>query len=207
MPISYPTPGTDSDEHHILPPVRVDGDEIRIFKTTQHQCAYCARRWTESSRDTEAEILSRAISHYGEPAQVLKCIEELAELINILIECHLTCDESEFITGVVLGNISIRSEYIAKACREYLPEIRATLRLENVEQTTMLAGELADVSLTTSQMLKIFNCSGEVERIKQEKLSRLEARMRPSNPLDCESIGEDETFEDIHGPVDGGDFQ
>jgi hypothetical protein len=37
--------------------------------------------------------------------------------------------------------------------------------------------ELADVSITTSQMLKIFTTPKEFEKIKQQRLSRLAKRM------------------------------
>jgi hypothetical protein len=122
--------------------------------------------------DSENEILSRAISHYGEPAQVLKCIEELAELAVELCHPLYSRDEEDDCRLLYL-------ERAAKAMRDYAKEITCPfvgIHKKKIDHASV-ASELADVSLTTTQMLKIFNCSEEVEKIKQEKLSRLEARM------------------------------
>jgi len=155
----------------------IDGKPIGFERVVDETAFMVKLQEAVEVTNTESEILSRAISHYGEPAQVLKCIEELAEL-TISLGCHLSCKPSDVITDIVLGNILQYTEYTKKACKEYLPELCSKVHLDNVENHKNVASELADVSLTTSQMLKIFNCLEEVEKIKQEKLSRLEARMR-----------------------------
>jgi hypothetical protein len=138
--------GTDPDEHFVLVP------------------------------PTEDEILSRAISHYGEPTQVLKCIEELAELGVELITA-LSGDSHYFRIDAVELTRCLNN--VIDMCKYELPSDTSEIKLRVLSETDIndIASELTDVALTTSQMLKIFNCLEEVEKIKQEKLSRLEARM------------------------------
>jgi hypothetical protein len=47
-----------------------------------------------------------------------------------------------------------------------------------VPDTKAITSELADVSITTQQMLKIFTTPEEFEKAKRAKLSRLAERMR-----------------------------
>jgi hypothetical protein len=119
----------------------------------------------------EDEILSSAIAHFGENAQVLKCIEELAELIEAL---SITLDSRDDEDNYRL----LYLERGARAIREYTRDI-TTVNLQRTKASYIseVVEELADVSITTSQMLKIFNCHEEVEKIKQQKLSRLAKRM------------------------------
>lgn len=147
------------------------------------QCFHCGRTFNAYPLDpdgyeirldvSEDEILSRAISHYGEPAQVLKCIEELAELIHELTTSIYSTHE---VAGQSIQFISRASDTIADECRRFILPYNETLNKRQPD-IGKIVSELADVSITTSQMLKIFNCLEEVEKIKQEKLSRLEERM------------------------------
>ncbi len=119
----------------------------------------------------EDEILSSAIAHFGENAQVLKCIEELAELIEALSISLNPRDYEDNYRRLYL-------ERGARAIREYTRNI-ATVNLQKPKTSHIseVIEELADVSITTSQMKKIFTTPEEFEKIKQQKLSRLAKRM------------------------------
>ncbi len=140
MPTSYSTPGTDPDEHFVLVP------------------------------PTEDEILSRAISHYGEPAQVLKCIEELAELSNDLLKSLETHDE---VAQIWLDRLKDLSAEAAVIARHRVPRPKVVRKYTSYG----IISELADVDITTSQMRKMFTTPDEFEKAKQAKLSRLAKRM------------------------------
>jgi hypothetical protein len=127
-----------------------------------------------SAKPSSDEILSQAISHYGEPFQLLKCVEELAELGSELAD-HLTSTDPhvvnalQYIAGVLYN---VRDE-----CKSVTPEDELHWKME-VPDTKAITSELADVSITTQQMLKIFTTPEEFEKAKRAKLSRLAERMR-----------------------------
>lgn len=137
------------------------------------EVAYALHRKT-----VEEATLKKAISHYGEPGQVVKCIEELAELQAALC-MHVKClDKGDVLTATVMGNISDHATYAIRACKEYLLVGEPKIRIAGCSTHKHLVSELADVSITTSQMKLIFTTPEEFEKAKQEKLSRLEERMR-----------------------------
>ena len=152
---------------------------------------------------SDDEILSSAIEHYGEPAQVLKCIEESVELA-LALSCTIVADNQYFKESMVrLTTVLNDAMYISKY---EVPSTTSEIKMYTVnsESVKAIVSELADVSITTSQMIKLFTTPEEFEKAKQAKLSRLadmiSGKYNPGG--DCGSIGDDETFEDIHGPVD-----
>lgn len=129
-------------------------------------------RSSQTEEGKEDEILSSAIAHFGEPAQVLKCIEELAELTEALSISLNSCDEEDNYRLLYL-------ERGARAIREYTRDITAVdLQKPKASHISEVVEELADVSITTQQMLKIFTTPEEFEKAKRAKLSRLAERMR-----------------------------
>jgi hypothetical protein len=116
----------------------------------------------------------KAIAHYGEPAQVLKCIEELAELQIELIQSLDTMVNEENKPWCHLHQI----EQEARCIWHWTQEInQKDITMYDDIQVGKVVSELADVSITTSQMKKIFTTSDEFEKVKQAKLSRLVERM------------------------------
>jgi hypothetical protein len=119
----------------------------------------------------EDEILSSAIAHFGENAQVLKCIEELCELgIELCRSLESITETEEEINKTELQNELASAFYQIKNMdgNDYTLDKR---------RQTEVTSELADVSITTQQMLKIFTTPEEFEKVKQAKLSRLVERM------------------------------
>jgi superfamily II helicase len=187
----------------------VCGESVNISEPIENEydgawlCPKCAETYK-----SEEEILSSAIAHYGEPAQVLKCIEELAELMEVLADilASQSPDSNE------TRNICDRAAHIGIQCAVAQTKNNVHFSADGYdekEHAEWLVSELADVSITTSQMRKMFTTPEEFEKVKQAKLSRLadmiSGKYNPGG--DCGSIGDDETFEDIHGPIDGGDSQ
>jgi len=128
-------------------------------------CPKCAETYK-----SEEEILSSAISHYGEPAQVLKCIEELAELQIELIQSLDTMVNEENKPWCHLHQI----EQEARCIWHWTQEInQKDITMYDDIQVGKVVSELADVSITTSQMIKLFTTPEEFEKAKQAKLTRL----------------------------------
>lgn len=121
--------------------------------------------------DPSDEILSRAITHYGEPAQVLKCIEELAELGSELTTTIYSENNGE---QAALDSINYQLCGIADMCKNTIKNLKTE---EDCICHKSITSELADVSITTSQMLKIFSNREEFEKVKQAKLTRLADRI------------------------------
>lgn len=150
----------------------IDGKPIGFERVVDETAFMVKLQEAVEVTNTESEILSRAISHYGEPAQVLKCIEELAELAVELCHPLYSRDEEDDCRLLYL-------ERAAKAMRDYAKEITCPfvgIHKKKIDHASV-ASELADVSITTSQMKKIFTTSDEFEKVKQAKLSRLVERM------------------------------
>jgi len=147
----------------------------------------------------EDEILSSAIAHYGEPAQVLKCIEELAELMEVLADilASQSPDSNE------TRNICDHAAHIGIQCAVAQTKNNVHFSADGYdekEHAEWLVSELADVFITTSQMRKMFTTPEEFEKVKQFKLRRLadtiSGKYNPGG--DCEAIGDDETIDDVH---------
>jgi hypothetical protein len=157
----------------------IDGKPIGFERVVDETAFMVKLQEAVEVTNTESEILSRAISHYGEPAQVLKCIEELCELGIEL------CRSLESITETDYDTYKETEEEINKT--ELQNELASAFyRIKNMDgndytldkrRQTEVTSELADVSITTQQMLKIFTTPEEFEKVKQAKLSRLVERM------------------------------
>jgi hypothetical protein len=126
------------------------------------------------SENKEEEIRTEAIKHYGKPAQVLKCIEELAELQIELIQSLDTMVNEENKPWCHLHQIEQEARCIWHWTQEINPK---DITMYDDIRVDKIVSELADVSITTSQMKKIFTTSDEFEKVKQAKLSRLVERM------------------------------
>jgi hypothetical protein len=152
----------------------IDGKPIGFERVVDETAFMVKLQEAVEVTNTESEILSRAISHYGEPAQVLKCIEELAELQIELIQSLDTMVNEENKPWCHLHQI----EQEARCIWHWTQEInQKDITMYDDIQVGKVVSELADVSITTSQMKKIFTTSDEFEKVKQAKLSRLVERM------------------------------
>jgi hypothetical protein len=117
--------------------------------------------------DSSEKILSKAIAHYGEPAQVLKCIEELAELAEALV-FTLNGDNRE---NIQYENIAFDMAVTKTACKT--ATIKNTDVVYDGELIDNIVSELADVFITATQALKIFSTPEEFQKVKDIKLNRL----------------------------------
>jgi hypothetical protein len=152
----------------------IDGKPIGFERVVDETAFMVKLQEAVEVTNTESEILSRAISHYGEPVQVLKCIEELAELQIELIQSLDTMVNEENKPWCHLHQI----EQEARCIWHWTQEInQKDITMYDDIQVGKVVSELADVSITTSQMKKIFTTSDEFEKVKQAKLSRLVERM------------------------------
>lgn len=120
----------------------------------------------------EDAITTFAINRYGETAQIMKCIEELAELQAALYNC-LTPTE---MGGLDYINVCLLSSNTIKAwCKT---NISKGMKL-NTAYLENLHGELADTRIMMTQIEKIFDCRKAVNAKEQEKLYRLAQRVVP----------------------------
>lgn len=126
----------------------------------------------ESEVMDEDAITTFAINRYGETTQIIKCIEELAELQVALYNC---------LTPTKIGGL----DYI-KVCLQSSNTIIAWCKaniLRGMELDTMhlenLHEELADARIMMTQIEKIFDCRKAVNAKKQEKLYRLAQKVVP----------------------------
>lgn len=124
--------------------------------------------------DPSDEILSHAISHYGEPANVLKCIEELAELGEALCDAISASDNSADNAIYYTQTLFFTIVNEIKAITED-DGVSLCINPETVENATE---ELADAAITTTIMQKMFTTPEEFEKVKQAKLNRLKNRMQ-----------------------------
>lgn len=112
-----------------------------------------------ANRPSRTAIEKRAIEVYGAPHQILKCIEECAELIEAL--------------GAVLnisGVIIIFARHIKKICKARLKVENPITMSVSKDQRKHIIEETADVTLTTDQMKMIF---GSPLIVEDAKLTRL----------------------------------
>lgn len=99
--------------------------------------------------EQEKSILQKAIETYGVNAQIDVAVEEMAELTKALMKDRINCKfRKQGRFGVLLSG-------------------RAAV-----------ADEMADVLIMMEQLQMIFNSEYQVERIKKEKIQRLENRLR-----------------------------
>ena len=98
--------------------------------------------------EQEKSILKRAIETYGVNAQIDVAVEEMAELTKALMKDRRNCTFSKDDVGVLVSG-------------------RASV-----------ADEIADVLIMLEQLQMIFSNEYQVERIKGEKIQRLENRLR-----------------------------
>lgn len=124
----------------------------------------------------EEEILSKAIAHYGEPAQVLKCIEELCEL-GLALTSTLSADNQYFIESMV--QLADRLRDGIDIVKYEVPATTSEIRLYTGNSHTIreVISELVDVEITTKQIRKILTTEEEFKDAKDFKLNRLKERI------------------------------
>ncbi len=98
--------------------------------------------------EQEKSILQKAIETYGVNAQIDIAVEEMAELTKALMKHR-------------------RNEKFKK------DDFNAAIRC-----MASICGEIADVLIMLEQLQMIFDNRGLVEKIKEEKIQRLENRLR-----------------------------
>ena len=119
---------------------------------------------------TDDEKYRAIIDHYGEPAQVLKAIEEMAELIRELTSCLKSNNlESE----VILTKVFDCADHINTLSSNDL--FSDTLEMGDDSGNGFVMSECADVENMLSQLRIIFG-SWEDKRV--EKLDRTMERIR-----------------------------
>lgn len=119
----------------------------------------------------EEEILRKAIYTYGEPARVIKAIEELAELIEEL--CYAVHSPD--------GETDKMIEYVSELAREInirsSEQIRGNLVIDK-HYADNVGEEHADVSIMLEQLKLIFDPAGiEFTKARQFKLNRVKERL------------------------------
>lgn len=159
IPISYGC-GVCGNEVNSSEPIEDEYDGTWL-------CPKCAETYK-----SEEEIFSRAIEHYGEPVQVLKCIEELAELGKQLCLAIKADNEKSDEYIVHMCSLFINIDGIART-----PALVGCLEMDNHPVVEHLISELADVAITTTTMQKMFTTPEEFEKVKQAKLTRLIERI------------------------------
>ena len=106
----------------------------------------------------------------------MKCIEESVELA-LALSCTIVADNQYFKESMVrLTTVLNDAMYISKY---EVPSTTSEIKMYTVnsESVKAIVSELADVSITTSQMIKLFTTPEEFEKAKQAKLTRLADRM------------------------------
>lgn len=129
-------------------------------------CAKCQKNIDDTNR-----ILLKAIAHYGEPAQVLKCIEELAELQLSLYRTLASYRPSD---QHLLNYIRDHAEDDITICKNIVVSELITSPYK-IDEVVL---ELADVEITTKQVRKILTTEEEFKKAKEFKLNRLEERIK-----------------------------
>lgn len=103
-----------------------------------------------TNRPSRGDIERRAIETYGEPMQMVVCMEECAELIEAI------CDTFE---SFIFKRMRTLAKVIKAACKYLRKHPRKVKILETFSmpyRLMHLREELADVTITTDQMRMIF---------------------------------------------------
>lgn len=114
----------------------------------------------------DSEILDIAILHYGKPTQVLKLVEELQELSEVM--CSMLVGESVADTNAIC-EMSRR----IRANLDSMPGIKPKLLGMSPEKAFKTSDEIADCLIMLFQCIKIFEC----RRLTQERIFAKEARL------------------------------
>lgn len=119
----------------------------------------------------DSELSLQAIEHFGLPNQILKCIEELHELTEVLLK-----------TLKPLNNIErMRLAEITRRTRANLDSVRIGLKVQenDIDEETRLdlMLELADVIVTVNQVNLFYGWWNELQTCIQSKEDRLRERM------------------------------
>jgi hypothetical protein len=123
-------------------------------------------------KNNDDEILSRAIEHYGEPAQVLKCIEELAELAEALV-FTLNGGNRE---NIQYENIAFDMTITKTACKT--ATLKNTEVIHDEERIQKIVTEIADVRIVLDQLEMFLVKPEEVQEQINYKVKRLEQRIK-----------------------------
>jgi lipase chaperone LimK len=118
------------------------------------------------------DVLSCAVEHFGQPAQVLKCIEECAELIDALSD-NLYPNSAKDIKDYdnaesIINVIQQYSKYIATLSKNNLDN--KNISFGGIRFVDAIKSELADVDIMSAQMKIIF---GDCSKERMFKLDRL----------------------------------
>jgi len=113
--------------------------------------------------------LQKAIAHYGEPAQVLKAIEELAELIEAINE-YCECHWEGFYTRQIANASELIKTFAALEIQEnnHFQEYRTPISKKAI------ATEIADVRIMLQQLEMFLVKPEEVQEQIDFKVKRLE---------------------------------
>jgi hypothetical protein len=120
--------------------------------------------------DIDSEILDIAIQHYGKPTQVLKLVEELQELTEVM--CSMLVGESVADTNAIY-EMSRR----IRANLDSMPGIKPKILEMSPEKAFKTSDEIADSLLMIFQAVKIFDCRQQTQKRIFAKESRLLDRM------------------------------
>lgn len=139
--------------------------------------------WEHPSEHTET--LQKAITHYGEPVQVLKAIEELAELIEAINE-YCECHWEGFYTRRIANASELIKTFAALGIQEnnHYQEYRTPISKKAI------ATEIADVRIMLQQLEMFLVKPEEVQEQIDFKVKRLEERMKEKN-AECRKIIKD----------------
>jgi hypothetical protein len=116
--------------------------------------------------DVDSEILDIAIQHYGKPNQILKLVEELHELSEVM--CSMMVGETVTDTNTIY-EMSRRIRANLDTVRSIHPRLTGM----TPEKAFQTSDEIADSLLMIFQAVKIFEC----RRLTQEQIFRKEARL------------------------------
>lgn len=116
--------------------------------------------------DVDSEILDIAIQHYGKPNQILKLVEELQELSEVM--CSMMVGETVTDTNKIY-EMSRR----IRANLDTVRSIRPKLAGMTPEKAFQTSDEIADSLLMIFQAVKIFEC----RRLTQERIFAKESRL------------------------------
>lgn len=109
----------------------------------------------------------QAIATFGEPHQILKCIEELQELTIELAASLSTENGCDEIDRLSIIRRAIATAEVAKAgFKVHKKEI-------DVEHLARIVYEVADVAITLDQIMVIFNLESQFAGAVDEKKDRL----------------------------------
>lgn len=134
-------------------------------------CAKCQKNIDDTNR-----ILLKVIAHYGEPAQVLKCIEELAEL-GIELSGTITADNKYFRKDMV--DLVRCLTNVVNFCKYDIPSTTSEIRMlpSNEERYSDIVQETADVRIMLQQLEMFLVSPEEVHDQIDFKVKRLEERI------------------------------